>query len=367
MIKILHIMPSISINNGMMSVIINYHKHIDRTKVQFDYLYFFENDGNHLETINQLGGKAYFIGAPRPTVRYFKKIDAFFSKHGDEYTAIHCHPIFASELFGRNAKRHGIKHIIAHSHSTKYSNKKISAIRNYIINLFIGHFATDYMACSKDASKLFGRAIKNKNVYILNNAIDCDNFLFDINRREEIRSSFHIQGNETVFGHVGRFTNEKNHKFLIDVFNEYKKLNVNSKLILVGDGPLIEGIKKHINSLNLTGNVIFAGRRTDIPALLSAMDIFILPSLFEGVPVAVVEAQTSGLPCFISDTITKSVNFSNCTYLSIKKPALFWANTILNSSCNKDRIEGARLAKKSNFNINIEAERLCEFYLKLGD
>lgn len=365
MIKVLHVVPTLSINAGMMSVVMNYYRNIDRAKVQFDYLYFTDVCGNYIDEIHLLGGKTFCIGTPKPSFGYMKEIDKFFSKHKDEYIAIHCHPIFAPQIFANTAKRHGVKHVIAHSHSTRYSNKKLSAIRNYILNIFLGYFATDYMACSRDAVKLFGRTTQSKNVYILHNAIDSNNFIFNCETREKLRSIFQIREDELVIGHVGRFTNEKNHTFLIDVFNEYKKLNSNSRLLLVGDGPLMKKMKDKTETLQLSDSVIFTGMRGDIPALLSAMDIFILPSIFEGVPVSVVEAQATGLPCVISSNVTKEVGMLNSTYIPLSLPATEWARRLKEIEKNDQRINGKIEVQKNNYEISYEAKKLQDYYMAL--
>lgn len=365
MIKVLHIVPTININSGMMSVVLNYHKHIDRSKVQFDYLYFFDSDVNYCDEIKSLGGNAYFIGSPNISFRYFKKIDEFFSNHAGEYFAIHCHPIFAANIFARSAKKHGIKHVIAHSHSTKYSDKKISAIRNYIFNIFIKCFATEFIACSKEATKLFGYFVNKNNCFILHNAINCNNFQYSNEQRDEIRYEFNIRENETVIGHVGRFSKEKNHDFLIDVFNEYIKLNPNSRLLLVGEGELKDTIKEKIRDLNLTNKVILAGSRSDIQALLSAMDLYVFPSYFEGVPVSVIEAQASGLPCIMSANITREVGFANSYYFSLSLSASDWANKLIDIQRNQEREKGKLDVINNGYEITCEAKKLEDYYLKM--
>lgn len=363
MIRILHIVPSLNINSGMMSVILNYHKSIDTSKIQFDYLYFDESTQNHMDTIKSLGGKTYCIGFPKMTLSYFKKIDNFFKCHEGEYTAIHCHPIYSPQIFGRAAKRHGIKNVIAHSHATKYSDKIISSFRNYIINLFIGCFATNYMACSKEAAKLLGkRRINRGDVYILYNAIDVSKYAYNQNARERIRSEFNIEENRTVVGHIGRFTKQKNHSFLIDIYYEYYKINPNSVLMLVGDGELTKVIMDKVMKLKLSSNVIFTGRREDVQALLSAMDIFMLPSFFEGAPVCAIEAQASGLYCIMSENITKEVSFDNSLYLSLDLPASEWAKHIEN---NKRRLNRTFNRYDKSYDILYESEKLQNYYFSL--
>ena len=366
MIRILHIVPSLSVNSGMMSVILNYHKFIDKSKVQFDYLYFNEIQQNHMNTIHSLGGKTYCMGFPNLSVSYQKKINKFFSCHEGEYLAIHCHPIFSSQIYGIAAKRHGIKYIIAHSHSTAYSDKIISSMRNYLITLFVGCFATNYMACSKEAAYLFGKKRVNRgDVYILNNAIDFSKYSYNQEARNRIRNELNIEENKTVIGHIGRFSKEKNHSFLIDIYYEYSKINPNSILLLVGHGELLEEVKSKVLRLKLSNNVIFTGQRDDIPALLSAMDIFVLPSMFEGVPVCAIEAQASGLPCFLSDTITREVGISNATFLSLSLPPVKWAERLYSLSNQRINREANMLDDK--FDISKEAIKLENYYLSLNN
>lgn len=366
MIKILHIVPTLSVNSGMMSVVLNYHKHIDRSKVQFDYMYFYDSDLNYIDMIKSLDANTYHIGPPELSLKYLKKIDYFFANHIGEYFAIHCHPIFAANIFAKSAKKYGIKHIIAHSHSTKFSEKRISALRNYILSMFIRCFATDFIACSKEATRLFGNFVKEKDCFILHNAIDSYKYIYNSEQRNIIRSLYNISENETVIGHIGRFSKEKNHSFLIDIFNKYIKLNPNSRLLLVGDGNLINEIREKIKNLNLTDKVILTGSRSDIQALLSAMDIFVFPSYFEGVPVSVVEAQASGLPCILSTNITREVGFSNSYFIPLSLTANYWAKKIYEIKINQQRDKGILDIINNGYEITHEAINLQNYYLTMG-
>ena len=359
--RILQIVPSLNINAGMMSVIMNYYRHIDRNKIQFDFLYFFEMDQTYKDEILSLGGSVYSLGKPSFKHSFQAKYNQFLKQHKGEFAAIHCHPIFAPEIFSHLAKKNGIKHVIAHSHSTKYSDNKLSAIRNYFINMFVGFCATDFMACSPEAAKLYGK----RDVKILRNSIEGEKYKFSLEERKKIRKEFGIDDSKVVIGHVGRFVTQKNHKMVIDIYASYHKNNDNSVMMLAGDGPLKNEMEKYASLKVKDGSILFLGRRSDIPQLLSAFDVFILPSLFEGAPVSAVEAQFAGLPCLLSDTITKSINATDCEYLSINKPPEFWAKKVIIDKNIHRRIERYKRMIDAGFDIKDTAKYLEDYYLSL--
>lgn len=359
--RILHIVPSLNINAGMMSVIMNYYRHINRNEIQFDFLYFFEMDQTYKDEISSLGGRVFNIGKPSFKHSFQIKYNKFLKLHKGEYTAIHCHPIFAPEIFSHTAKKNGIKHIIAHSHSTKYSDNKISAIRNYFINLFVGICATEYMACSPEAAKLYGK----RDVKILRNSIEGEKYRFSQEERQVIRREIGIPDNKVVIGHVGRFVAQKNHKMVIDIFTSYHQQNENSVLLLVGDGPLKSEMQDYARSKVKDNSIFFLGRRADIPQLLSGFDVFILPSLFEGAPVSAVEAQFAGLPCLLSDTITKSINATDCEYLPINASPELWSQKIKKDEDYNLRFERYQKMIDAGFDIKSTAKDLANYYLSL--
>lgn len=359
--RILQIVPSLNINAGMMSVVMNYYRHIDRNKVQFDFLYFFEMDQTYKDEIISLGGRIFTLGKPSFKHEFQVKYNQFLKQHKREFAAIHCHPIFAPEIFSHVAKKNGIKHVIAHSHSTKYSDNKLSAIRNYFINLFVGFCATDYMACSPEAAKLYGK----RDVKILSNSIEGEKYRFSLEERKNIREELGIDGSKEVIGHVGRFVTQKNHKMVIDIYASYHNNNENSILLLVGDGPLKKKMEEYAVSKVKDGSIIFLGRRSNIPQLLSAFDVFILPSLFEGAPVSAIEAQFAGLPCLLSDTITKSINATDCEYLSLNMSPEFWARKIKMNTEFDGRLIKYKKMIDYGYDIQSTAKELEEYYLSL--
>lgn len=368
MIRVLHVVPTLNINSGIMSVVMNYYRKIDKSKVQFDFLYFGKMKDSHQAEIEELGGNLYYMGRPSFMPIYQKKLQNFFDKHKGEYLAVHCHPIWASALVAYAAKKNEVRHIIQHVHSTKYSEKKISAIRNRLLINFISFFATDYMACNKEAAQLFGRKIAgNGKVFILPNAIDLHRYEFNECSRTKIRNEFGASVDTILLGSVGRLSVEKNQCFIVDVFRSLHEKYPNSKLILVGDGGLRVQIEHKVIELGLTDSVIMTGKRTDVGKILSGLDLFIMPSIFEGTPVSAIEACTSGLPCLLSDTITRSVDMKGVKYFSIQKSPEEWAEELekmISKSKNINRYDYSEVIDHG-FDINTEVVKLEEYYLGL--
>lgn len=364
MIRVLHVVSSLNINAGMMSVIMNYYRNIDRSKLQFDFLYFKEMNKTHKEEIVKMGGRVFLIEESLSSLRLQKQLSLFFKKHRNEYVAVHCHPIWGSILVGRVAKKNGIKHVIQHSHSTQFSDKKTSAIRNRILLKYIHYFATDYIACSPEAANLFKR--KTEDVFILNNAISLESYSFDKSLRNDIRKEFAIDEKTFVIGNIGRLCSQKNQLFLLDIFKEVNRIIPDSKLMIVGSGTLRDAIDEKTNVLKLHDSVIMTGRRTDVRALLSSFDLFLMPSLFEGAPVAAVEALASGLSCVVSDTITSMIKMDQVTYLSLHYTPKQWADVICQIPLNNNRNDQSAIALMG-FDINREANKLIDYYCSLNN
>ena len=227
-------------------------------------------------------------------------------------------------------------------------------------------YATDYFACSYLAGEwLFGKNnIKNGKVKVIHNAVNYDRFKYDEKIRKEIRKEFKIKDNELLFGNVGRFIVQKNHTFLIDIFKEIHKKNKNTKLILVGIGEKEEEIKEKVKRLDLDNFVIFAGFRKDVNKIMQAMDVFLLPSICEGLPIVGVEAQAAGIPSFASkDVVTSEAKISKVfNFISLDKKAEEWADIILNSDLTRKDTKDE--LKKAGYFIEDSAKELVDFYLK---
>lgn len=365
MIRILHVVSSLNINSGVMSVIMNYYKEIDRKAIQFDFLYFEKVDKNFEDEINELGGKTYFI--EYPTFKYNDQValNSFFRIHND-FLAVHCHPIWASFVVSLAARKNGINHIIQHSHSTEFGESTKSIIRNALLMKLKRLFITDYVACSPEAANLFGRkVVKHKGYFLLTNAIKLDQYSYDKRLRIEFRKEFGVSDNTFLIGNVGRLCQQKNQLYLIEVFHSLiNNCSTNNyTLMIVGDGPLKNDLEQAVVDYGITDKVIFTGKRNDMRAVLSSFDMFLLPSLFEGAPMAAIEAVASGLPCFISDTITKSIQFDKVKYLPIQGSPEIWVQSIIEDSklnLNRELIDSYFASK---FDITITAKQLVDYYL----
>ncbi len=360
-IRILHVLGRLD-RGGAETMVINLYRNINRNKVQFDFIVHTEDKCDYDEEIKSLGGKIYNIPRYRGNnhIQYKNAWSRFFEEH-KEYKIIHGHVRSTASIYLRIAKKYE-RITIAHSHNTS-SGKGLSAVVKNILQCPIRYIADYLFACSGIAGEwLYGaKACKKDNFYILNNAIDTQKFIYNESKRTKKRKEFQIE-DKFVIGHVGRFHTQKNHYFLIDIFKEIHDRDDNAVLMLVGDGELQHPIEKKVKNLGLDNNVIFAGVRSDIPELLQAMDIFVFPSLYEGLPVTVIEAQAAGLQCIISDTITNEVCITpNVCPISINKTNKLWADTII-SKGKVQRTNTKDYIEKNGYDIFNTVEKLTIFY-----
>ena len=358
MIRVLQIVTNMR-RGGLETMIMNYYRHIDRDKVQFDFLVHRDYESDYDQEILNLGGKIYHISRLIPWSRsYRKKLKNFFNNH-QEYKIVHVHQDCLSSVALECAKECGIPVRIAHSHNSNQDKNWKYLVKLYYMR-FIPLYATDFFSCGSVAGDwMFG----GHSYTILRNAIENEKYSYSPGKAKQVRKELHIS-NDTVIGHVGRFDPQKNHTFLIKIFLECKKIDSHVKLILVGEGEEQEKIKKEVNKRGLAEDVIFTGARSDVNDLMQAMDIFVLPSLYEGLPLTMIEAQASGLPCVISDKIPDECIVTNnlVTYCKLEDDPSKWASTIMNQ-LKRSRINHTQEIEKSGYDIHIEAKKLEQFYL----
>lgn len=354
------------VGGGVESVVMNYYRYIDRTKIQFDFICDDDSTNIPYEEIEKLGGKVILIPPYQKVFKYHNKLKKILKEGHYKIVHSHINTLSVFSLFA--AKCAGVPVRIAHSHSTTNKKEKKKNLLKQLLRPFSKLFATDYMCCSELAGRwLFGDKEYDKgNVYLLNNAIDLDKFKYNETLRKKKRKELGIKDDTLVIGHIGRFVVQKNHDYLIDIFNEIHKKNNNSVLLLAGQGPLMEEIKNKAKELNLDDSVKLLGQRNDANELYQAFDVFLLPSLYEGLPVVGVEAQAAGLLCYLSDDMTKETKVLDITkFMSLNNTPEEWADNILDDVKKYKRIDVSKEMTAKNFNIKEEVKRLEKYYLNL--
>lgn len=361
-IRILHIIRQMN-QGGAENFIMNLYRNIDRKKVQFDFLVY--KNGVFDNEIKQLGGNIFYgkyiteIGQ----YKYCKELFGFFKEH-PEYQVVHSHLDQVSGIILQIAKKAGVKERISHSHNTKNRNGIIGKIYKKYLQNKINRNATRYFACGKDAAKWLFKD-KASQATIIPNGIDLERFKYNEGTRNKIRKELNIPENTLVCGHIGRFSEQKNHEFLIKVFREYQKINNNSKLILVGDGKLRRKIEEEVRKEHIEKNVIFLENRKDSENLYQAFDLLLFPSLFEGMSLVTLEAQAEGLPILCSDTIDKNTNITKTIeFMSLQESPTIWAQKI--DEMKKTRnLQNNLILNDTDYNIKKLAKKMEERYINL--
>lgn len=328
-IRVLQIMGIVG-SGGVESVIMNYYSHIDKSKVQFDFVMHKGGNPKYIAEIKRMGGRVYEITPYTKNIIRFTYEIYKIIKDGN-YDIVHSNMNSLSGFPLMAACFAGAKIRILHNHTTDTKAEGIRTLVKRILRPLAKLFANEYWACSRLAGEwMYGKdALEQGKVTIINNAIDLDKFAFNQEKRDKIREKLGLS-DKFVIGHVGRFMKQKNHDFLIDVFNEVQKKNKESVLLLIGEGPLKEQISDKVNSLGLTDKVLFLGVRNDVADLYNAMDVFVLPSFYEGLPVVGVEVQANSLPFVCSDNVTRELDISNnIDFVSINSDIYIWATKVL--------------------------------------
>ena len=354
-IRILHVVTYMG-RGGLETMLMNYYRAIDRTKVQFDFLTHRDFRADYDDEIEALGGKIYRLPNLNPFSRsYLGALDRFFREH-PEYHIVHSHLDCMSAIPLKAAKKHGVPVRIGHAHN---SNQPRDA--KYLLKLFykrmIAGQATQLFACSDEAGRwMFG----NADFRVLNNAIDAGKYAFDAAIRSEVRHELGLPADALVVGHVGRFDPQKNHRFLVEIF---EKMPEDARLLLVGDGVLRPDVEQQAEALGIRDRILFTGVRTDVDRLLQAMDVFLMPSLFEGLPVSIVEAQAAALPCLISDKVPIECKKTDLvTQIPLDASPAEWAEAVL-SAAEAPRGDTLAQIREAGFDIRANAEWLQNYYL----
>ena len=360
--KVLQVIDNFSKTSGIANAILNYYYLMDKNIVQFDFLVV-TYDSSIKEKVESMGAQVFTMSKLGLTnLALFKnEIEAFFCKHGNEYAAVHSNFYQIDFILFSVAKRYGIKTCISHCHNTRYADYFLRSLRNFVLSRLGRMCATDYVACSENAGKfMFG---KRKKVYILNNAIECCKYAYNETIRNELRTKLDLD-DKFVVGHVGRFNKQKNHKFLFEVFKKYKAQHENAVLLLVGGGELMPQIKAYASRLGIENDVIYMGVQNDVASILQAMDCFVFPSYYEGLGIALIEAQASGLPCVASSVIPKETKVTDLiTYLPLGDSAK-WADCI-NDKMPIERTDTSSDIIRNGYDLRTNICALTDYYAGL--
>ena len=370
MITVLQVFGEPLDNGGQEAFIMNMYRNIDRSKVQFDFFtpYYCANE-NLRHEIESMGGhvfeKAGHFDTQGDKKDFVNNLTAFFAEHKYDTVHIHSGSIFSLAMGAKIAKKNGAKKVIVHSHATGNNNLQYKIIKAVSPFLFAGN-ATDYLACSEIAArwKFPKSVIRRKQYRILKNGIDLQKFSFDESVRTRYRTEMKLE-NKFVMCHVGRMSPEKNHAFLLDVFEALKKLRHDALLLLIGDGPERHNVEKLVQEKGLANDVILLGKRQDVNALLQAGDVFVFPSLFEGLGIVAIEAQATGLPTLCSEHIPEEANATSLfSRISLSDGPAAWAEKILALPVPEDRSGYGKYLSQCGYDSKEAAYCLQQIYLE---
>lgn len=360
--KVLYVLDGSMKVGGTEAFIMNYYRNMNHSELIIDFIVPCKEKGIYDDELRKYGSTIYYISDKRKhPILYSMEIGRILKN--ERYKIVHSHmdAMGVWPLFIAKCKR--VKIRIAHSHNTNHQTQsKIHLLVCDFAKFLLRKVATHFCACSKEAAIfLFG---KEKNVKIINNAIDVKKFQFDDIKRERIRESLGVK-NELIIGHVGQFREQKNHRFMLEIFSRLKEEYHNSRLVFVGDGPLEDAIRKEVIKKNLKEDVIFCGARDDVCDLLNAFDVFLFPSLFEGLGIVVIEAQANGLYCVTSSEIPEEACLTDAIKrIELSENCKVWVDEIIKTR-QYNRTKYGNMVSEKGYDIRIEAKKMEEFYMGL--
>lgn len=366
--RVLQIMGGLK-RGGLETFTMNMYRSIDRTKIQFDFLLTQVAGGDYEEEAKSMGANIFHLPARNKGYKAHKNaLEKFFREHHD-YIAIHAHISSLTSIAPAfYAKKYGIPARIFHSHSSSIQKSLrlhwVHTILHYLNKPKVHSYATHYLGCSDKALDWTYKytGVRSK-AMMVNNGIDCELYAFNAIVRKEVRQELSIGADDFVIGHVGRFIPLKNQGFLVDILEVLQKKIPTAKLLLIGDGETMEEVKNKAEEKGLKDSVIFTGIRSDVARLMQAMDTFVMPSWFEGLPVSLVEAQAAGIPIVASDTISHDSDITGTIlFKPINEPADDWAKCILMWKETWERPNNIEKIKQAGFDSKTTAKQLINIY-----
>ncbi|MDO4899161.1 glycosyltransferase [Actinomyces sp.] len=343
----------------------NYFRHIDPSRVVFDfYTYYHPSDTTYQDEIEGLGGRCLDGPDSKNIFTIRRHLAKVLKEHAGEYRVVHIHDPMLARFLYPVIHRYGVATVIVHSHSTGYSGSRIKAFRNWLACRNIRRYSDARMACSYEAGvHLFG----SLGFTVMRNAIEVERFAFDSDVRNSVRSEFGLD-DAYVIGHVGRFSEEKNHALLLSVFKELVRRDPSSRLILVGDGPLREHYEAVVREQGLADVVVFVGHSGRVSELFQAMDVLVLPSRFEGLGLVGVEAQCAGVPVVCSDRVPAEIETLNCSFVPLDSAPDAWVRRIesVRSRTDRGRELGAEATRRRGYDVTEAVGEMVRRYEALS-
>ena len=369
-IRVLQVVPSLNRAAGVARFAYNMDLYHDEDRVHFDYLHHSSIDGllmhdkTYDKELQKKGSRVYLVNyASRGLSRFIEEVNTFFEEHGSEYDIVHCQMPNSAFCVLRDAKHAGVKHRILHSHLNNSSDQFLHRLRNAPLNAIGKMYATDRLACSEDAGKfLFG----SKPFTVIRNGIPIEQFAYDTGINSALRAEYGIPMDAPVIGCVGRMVKQKNYPFAVKVFAQFLRKRPDAKLVFIGDGTDRAELEQAIHDEGVTSFVLLLGVREDINRLYSMLDVFFMPSLYEGLPVSCVEAQASGLPCVYSTDVPHESDITQ-TGLFVDRTADIsqWV-TALERAMNGGRLTGnPEVLSARGYSASANAEQLMRYYEQL--
>lgn len=364
-VRVLHFPGSINISNGRMSVIMNIYRNIDRSKFQFDFAATDSKDSKYTDEIKELGGKIYLL--PEVDKNNLIKIEKFTRNVllNNVYDIVQYHATSPWKVALNVAKKMGVPNIISHSHSSRFGGDWLKSVRNRLFSFDVSRISTKRIACSKRA----GRLLFGKNDFeVINNSIDGRKYRFNAKFRNEIRSKLKVDNDTILLGQVGRLSAGKNVEFSLNVVCQLKEKSKDFRLVIAGTGELEKMLKKKSKQLGIERYVTFLGQCNEVEKLYSALDILLMPSIYEGIPMTAIEGQASGLKVLLSNNIDQFTNIGLARFLDIKSRSVdTWKNEILKTDldCIK-RINANKLLTEHHYDIKNTVIKWQDEYMKMS-
>ena len=365
-IRVAHIMGKM-VGGGVENFVMNYYRNINRNKIQFDFICDEDSTNIPYDEIKSLGGKVILIPPYQKIFSYQRALKKVLQEGNYKIVHSHINTLSVFSLFAATRAKVPIR--IAHSHSTSNPCEYTKNIMKNMLRPFSKLCATDYFACSDEAGIYqFGKKVfDRKQITIINNAIDIEKYQYNEKVRRAFRKKYGIKDDYLVLGHAGRFSSSKNHNLLIDILEFCYKENKNVVLLLAGSGPLEKKIKEKVKKLNLEDNVRFLGQIDNVNELLQCVDIFVLPSLYEGLGLVLIEAQAAGCYVVASDKVPEQARVcDDFKFISLKNDCSVWTKEILNVKLEKRKDNFTNL-EIGGYNIKKEAVKLENIYIELID